>query len=405
MAITQRTWTQLLALLAILFAVLNAINAVNKGGDAAVFFEGGRRFLHAQPLYERSSAADGFIGPPFQALFFAPFAAIAGWQPMAAKLVWHALNVGCLAIGVWFSLRACDAADLSRRPWLPMLFAPLLAILLPAQTNFEHQNMNALLLALIAGATWHVTAGSAVAAGILVGTATALKAFPVILIAYLAIRRHWIAAIAATATAAVLSLLPAVVYGASGFADLVQDFVRLGNSGWPIRVNNQSLIAVTDRLLISGIGANAQGVHTFSDAGPFVAGFWIVAMALGVAMLAPLVSTPRRRANVPAELAAVTTAAILISPIAWDHYWLLMLPGFLIVYNATDRRALGPAARYAFWAAALLTTGLSPLTLGSSGFNVARGLGSYTFAAVILFVALIVLCHRLSRSDRDAAAA
>ena len=51
------SWTRLLALLALLFAVLTTINAVNKGGDAAVFFEGGRRFLHAEPLYEGSSAA------------------------------------------------------------------------------------------------------------------------------------------------------------------------------------------------------------------------------------------------------------------------------------------------------------------------------------------------------------
>ena len=51
---------------------------MNKGGDAAVFFEGGRRFLNAEPLYAGSSAADGFIGPPFQAMFFTPFAAVAG---------------------------------------------------------------------------------------------------------------------------------------------------------------------------------------------------------------------------------------------------------------------------------------------------------------------------------------
>jgi hypothetical protein len=37
------------------------------------------------------------------------------------------------------------------------MFAPLAAILLPLQTNFEHQNMNALLLALLAGATWQLT--------------------------------------------------------------------------------------------------------------------------------------------------------------------------------------------------------------------------------------------------------
>ncbi len=135
------------SLLAVLFAVVNAANALNKGGDAAVFFEGGRRFLHAEPLYAGSSAADGFIGPPFQAMFFAPFAAVASASPVAAKLLWHALNLACLGLGVWLSMKTWDAVrgqiGLPARPWLPVLFAPLAAILLPLQTNFEHQNMNA----------------------------------------------------------------------------------------------------------------------------------------------------------------------------------------------------------------------------------------------------------------------
>ena len=60
---------------------------------------------------------------------------------------------------------ACaDQAGLPERPWLPMLFAPLVAVLLPLQTNFEHQNMNAVLLALLAGATWQLTLGSAAVA-------------------------------------------------------------------------------------------------------------------------------------------------------------------------------------------------------------------------------------------------
>ncbi len=206
-----------------LFAIVGTINAVNKGGDAAVFFEGGRRFLHAEPLYAGSSAADGFIGPPFQALFFAPFAAIAATSPVAAKLLWHTLNLVCLGAGVWLSVKTWETvrvrSGLADRGWLPMLFAPLLAILLPAQTNFEHQNMNALLFALLAGATWQLTLGSTVLAGVLVGTATALKAFPALLILYLAARRYWAAAMAATVSAFVLSVVvPLAVYGAGFLA-------------------------------------------------------------------------------------------------------------------------------------------------------------------------------------------
>ena len=89
-----------------------------------------------------------------------------------------------------------------------------------------------------------------------------------------------------------------------------------------------------------------------------------------------------------------TILAILLSPIAWDHYWMMMLPAFLVVYVAAQKRRRGSAVRYAFWSAAMLTTGLSPAILGRSGFNLARELSAYTIAALILFVAVVAVCRR-----------
>ena len=181
--------SRLLVPLAVVFAVLTTANALNKGGDAAVFFEGGRRFLHGEPLYAGSSAADGFIGPPFQAMFFAPFAAVASTSPLAARLLWHALNLACLGLGVWLSMKSWEVVrrqlKLAARPPVSLIGPPLCAVLLPLLTNFEHQNMNALLLALLAGATWQLTLGFAAIAELLIGFATALKAFPALVILYL----------------------------------------------------------------------------------------------------------------------------------------------------------------------------------------------------------------------------
>ena len=112
--------------------------------------------------------------------------------------------------------------------------------------------------------------------------------------------------------------------------------------------------------------------------------FGVLALALVAALVVILVRTPRRASAVRAELAAVTVLAVLLSPIAWDHYWTLMFPAFLILYDSRDQRLLGRAGGYAFWSAAVLTTGLSPLTLGRSGFNLARDWSVYTIAAVIV---------------------
>ena len=94
----------------------------------------------------------------------------------------------------------------------------------------------------------------------------------------------------------------------------------------------------------------------------------------------PLATASKNDSTVPHELAAATVLVVLLSPVAWDHYWVLMFPAFLIAYDSQL-----PVARRVFWVAALLTTGLSQLTLGRSGFNLARDLSVNTIAGLILY--------------------
>lgn len=396
-ASTPAAWRRTALALFAIFALVNTANALNKGGDATVFFEGGRRLLAVAPLYEGSSAADGFIGPPFQALFFAPFAAIAGASEPAARVVWHALNIAALVIGVWCAWRVAQIALKLQSPF-PLLFAPLAAVLLPLQTNFEHQNMNALLLALVAGATWQLTTGAAAAAGLLIGAATALKAFPAILIVWLLARRLWTTALAAIVTTIALTMMPIAIYGPARFAEQLETFARLGNSGWPVRGNNQSLIAALDRLT-NGLGG--EGVRVASEA-PIASSIFIAcAVALAAAIAVLIVRTRISPATIGIEAAAVTTLGVLLSPIAWDHYWTLLFPAFLFVYAGTSRALLGRGGQWAFWTAAVLTTGFSPLTLGGRGFNAAREMSVDTVAALVLFAALLALWWKVAfrRSD------
>jgi len=385
-------WRRLAIGLAVAFAVVNAWNALNKGGDAAVFFEGGRRFLHGLPLYEGSSAADGFIGPPFQAMFFAPFAAIDGVSHASAALLWYGFNLASLFVAIRLTLQAWSVTrhrlGLPSGDWWPGLFAPLVAVLLPLQTNFEHQNMNALLLGLVAAATFGLTIGAPVIAGVLIGAATALKVFPVLIIVFFAARRYWIAFVTAAGSAVILSVLPVIRYGTTGYRELLRTFWRLANSGWPTRGNNQSLVAAIDRWT----GASAvDGVHTAADAPTTFAIFVVVAVVLALAAV-PLIASRKNELTLPVEMAAMITLAVLLSPVAWDHYWLLMLPAFVVVGS---ERGLTPA----FWIAAILTSGLSPLTVGRAGFATARELSANTAAGLVLYIALLMTWRKLGKAS------
>ena len=245
---------RLLAALAVVFAVLTTANAFNKGGDALVFFEGGRRFLNGGPLYEGSSAADGFIGPPFQAMFFAPFAVVYSASPARGQAALARAEPGvsgcrCLAQRE----NVAGGARAGRAPRTSLAADALRAALRSPAARAdqlrapEHQRPAAGAPCRRNMATDPRVRGLA---GLLIGAAAALKAFPALLILYFAARRYWTAALAAAASAVMLTLTPLISYGVAGLSDLLQTFWRLANSGWPIRGNNQSLIAAVDRLRI-----------------------------------------------------------------------------------------------------------------------------------------------------------
>jgi alpha-1,2-mannosyltransferase len=394
---TPMTQRRIVLLLVALLAVGNVVNALNKGGDFDVFLEAGRRVVVAAPMYAGSGAGSGVIGPPFQGVFFAPFALLAEIEPKAAKLAWHIVN--CLALLfalLWWSVAlGCqrpEGAASGRGSALALTLVPLVAILLPLQTNFEHQNLNSVLLALVGAAALWLRRDRQVASGVLVGVATALKAFPGLLILYLLAGRFWRAAAAAVATAAVATASTALFYGTGQSVSLVRTWLAINQQGgWPIRGNNQSLFAMFGRYLgHEGLGASG---HLFAASDPLP--YWLAAgtsAALLVALLAIVVRARPAAADAPAQMSATLALAVLMSPIAWEHYWVLMFPAFYVLYDrATSRRQ-----RVGFWVCAVLVSGFSRATAGAGGVALARMFSLWTIAGVILFATVLMTC---SRSD------
>jgi alpha-1,2-mannosyltransferase len=361
-------WRAALALLGgLAFATVSLGNALHKGGDFDVFVDAGQRVLDGRPLYTDTTPANGVIGPPFQGVFFAPSGWLARVSPALAKVTWCLVNLAALAAGCWLWRLACADQILdSSVASTPMVLA-IVAIVLPAQTNFEHQNMNPLLLALCGAGAFALTRSRPIRGGVWFGVAAALKVFPGFVLAYLLARREWRAAVAGVATAGVLTLLPAVRYGGAAF-HLVGDWLAIHGAGdWPTRLQNQSIYAAVHRAWPDHANAVVAGVSAV-----------LVLLVLAVAM-------PRRRQHVRAEeLAMVLAAAVLLSPIAWDHYWVLMFPAVLAVAAARSRPAWVTCA-----VAAALITGPSPILIGTHGFNVARAYSLYTFAGVMLFAVLV----------------
>ena len=367
----------MVALVLVVFAAINAGNALHKGGDFAVFLQSGQRVLEGQPFYEGSAPGSGVIGPPFQGVFFVPFAVVGHAAGRAPAVLWYFLNLIALAAGVWWWTRANDAWA-PERPWdQPAVLLPLLAVILPAQTNFEHQNMNALLLAVTGAAAWSWTRGHSAASGALVGLAAALKAFPALLLVVFLVRRDWRALVSGVLVGVTLSASPALWYGAGALLPLFRRWLDVSaEGGWPTRVQNQSIVAMTSR--------------SVPDAATAIAFTLIAILCL---ILIVTVWRSRGGGHAPAKtgaaLALALAVAVLASPIAWDHYWLLMLPALQAIYVA-GRNSKIRSLQWGFWLAAVLISGLAPLTLGTRGFGIARSWSNSTIAGLVIVVTLAV---------------
>ena len=380
------------------WVALNGINALNKGGDFSVYLDAGTRFLQGRPLYEASGIAAGLVGPPFQPVLFVPFALIATFGVEIARLAWHLFNVLCLGAGLyaWHAALAPtrpaeSAGSASTFVW------PLLAVFYPLQTNFEHQNINAVLLALAGLGALREAQGRARAAGFWLGAAAALKAFPVLLLCVLAVRRCWRTLAWATATAVGLTLLPVLRYGLDGYSELVHDWWSFSGHGqWPIRRHNQSLFAMLGRYLSPADLLTWGPIPDTASSGVHL--LWLVTALAATAAFLWLVArvTITSPGTTTVALAGGLCLAVLLSPIAWEHYWLLLWPVFAVAY--TPPAGAPSWVRAAFWVGLVLTSGIARPTVGRVGLALARGLSVRTWAGVILFIASLAVLRTLQRS-------
>lgn len=320
------------AVVCAVFLIANLANAIGEGGDFDAYFDAGRRLIVNEPLYAGSAIATGFVGPPAQALLFVSFvplgqdAASVAWYVVNVVLLWYALRTWIsvmISVSVSVSVAGAASRQLNTLPWVILSLA---AIAAPLQTQFEHKNLNIVLLALVATVAESFRGGRPVFGGITLGVATALKVYPICLLAWLAIRGQWRAFGAGTAAAIVLSLTPALLRGIDGLQADMADWQVLASSGWPTRRANQSLVAMWGRYLL-GEGVGGYPVLTFDQ--PLV---FLAAALTAAVVIAPLLLSWRRhgasRRRLIEECACVNALAVLLSPIAWEHYWIAFFPVF-----------------------------------------------------------------------------
>ncbi len=252
-----------------------------------------------------------------------------------ALLTWNVLSLLPLGISLYLAARGLG---IRLTPWSALPLYVLLLVCKPLRQQLLQGQLNLVLLVLIVGVWWADRTGRPVWAGILLGAATAIKLFPGFLFLYFVLQRRWRAVAAGAASIVVLTMWTVAVLGIESYRDYIVDVIpTLGSwrSWWP----NVSLLGFWSKLFDpnSNVGTTIPLVRS-----PLLAraGTWI-SCALAVVAVVVVVRRARSRSERDHAFATCITAMLLVSPIVWDHYFLLLLLPIALLW--TSLPISGPA--------------------------------------------------------------
>ena len=259
----------------------------------------------------------GFTYPPFAAVLMLPLALLGRTTAIVASLV---VNAAALGVG----LRVLAGDGWRRHGWYRWSLALCaLALFEPLRDTFSFGQVNVVLLALVLTDARLLSSGRGRWAGAGIGLAAAIKLTPARFIGLLLLAGRRRAAAQATAVAAAVTALAALVDPAASrfyWTRALWDTSRVGRLDY---VSNQSLQGVLARL-----GETGRPLWALAALGTLCVWAW----------------RGRRAAlagDWTAAFALTGAAACLVSPITWVHHLVWLLPSFAVLLRAGHRRLAG----------------------------------------------------------------
>lgn len=386
---TARRLVTVVALAAVLPA-LYLPGRVHNFFDLKIYMRAMDWWAAGNPLYDyvqpdRVQGALYFTYPPFAALLLRPFALL----PLGATVaIFTALTVlGVVVTTRWLVTPLVERHD------LPRLFTLTVAVLLvfaveSTRETITFGQINMLLVVLILADLLFAVPGERRWAGVGVGLATALKLFPGIFILYLLATRRWRAAVVASATAAVATLLAAAVAPRDSWRFWTHELWATDRVGRTDYTGNQSLFGLLSRITAPEKPSQLPWLLLVLAVTGY--GLWRAARAA-------------RAGDALAGLTMTGLVGGLVSPITWTHHLYWFIPAVVVLVDAAlDADPDTPAgARRRRWLFTLMAGtgfviiygvvtfqdwGVAPARTDSPGEFVTRN--AYVLLSVLLLAAL-----------------
>ncbi|MDA1165813.1 MAG: glycosyltransferase family 87 protein [Planctomycetota bacterium] len=272
------------------------------------------------------------VHPPTSVLLAVPLQSIDYWN---AFLAWNLTSLAALGLSLWLVFRELDVR-FSVRCVLPLLTGLLLCEPLWQQTI--QGQLNLVLLLILTGVWVADRHERPVIAGTLLGLAMVIKLFPGFLFAYFLFQRRWRALIAGTASVFGFTLLTVGLTGSDAYVTYWHEVFPTTGQWWSAW-NNASLAGFWFKLFaVEQYGRSLTpliGNTAIAQVGTAIS--WSVVLA----MLLPIIWRARSRQELDHAFGLTLTAMLLISPVTWEHYFLLLLLPLTLVWMS--RSDSGPS--------------------------------------------------------------
>ncbi len=276
--------------------------------------------------------------PPTSILLALPFAKLEfPW----AFLAWNLVSLAALVASLWIVQRQLK---IPLTAWSLAPLAGLFLLCYPLGEQIRMGQLTLILLLLLTG-TWAAERSERPwLAGALLGSAMCIKLFPGFLFLYYALRGRWRVVAAGLVTAAALTDLTVLILGLESYRSYfveVLPSIQWFRAGW----NNDSLWGFWSRLF----DPSPEHERLWHLTAPL---FYSPALALSLSLisaaavagiLAWAVRSDAKNEKSDLTFAMAVTAMLLVSPVCWEHYLLLLLVPLAIVWTKLSASRLARA--------------------------------------------------------------
>ena len=279
--------------------------------DFRIFYTSARSFLEGRSPYILSGGFTPFLYPPFALLIFIPFTL---FPLVVAEKLWLTVSLILFYTSIYFLFRLSQIKKFSLEGILLLTISNLA---FPVKFSLGMGQINMVLLFLLSLSLLLLSRKEDTKSGFLLGILILTKLFSPFLILWAVLLRRWQVILSLFISVVVLIAITAIVLTPSLYLYYAIHVLPGLVLSSPVIYYNQSL---------SGFFLRFMGLGNIVHVCIFFCQIAIALVSMGYVIR-------NKRKNPILSFSLFLTMSLLLSPLSWQHYFVLLLPCYIIYYS------------------------------------------------------------------------